>query len=297
LRGDLQSALSAFDADRPVDPRVEPVKGVFLEVELQRGASADKLERKTDGVKPLAANLDETESRIVGLFVPDDARPALAQILEDYHTGPLSETTDNPPQKSFVEPIESFRQARLETFWTDDPQFLPTDPAQFIWWEVWCTKSAEPDLEHLAETLDARCAAAEHRLKFPEHIVVPIYANRATIEIMLFARFAIMELRRATDNPSFFLDTLDRDEQIEWTQDLAERVTWPGTDAPSVCLFDTGVNRAHHLIEPALAPDELDSVVRVWGVDDSGPFPGHGTQMAGLALHGDLTYRLAATLP
>ena len=116
LRGDLQSALSAFDADRPVDPRVEPVKGVFLEVELQRGASADKLERKTDGVKPLAANLDETESRIVGLFVPDDARPALAQILEDYHTGPLSETTDNPPQKSFVEPIESFRQARLETF-------------------------------------------------------------------------------------------------------------------------------------------------------------------------------------
>ena len=297
LRGDLQSAFSAFDADRPVDPRVEPVKGAFLEVELQRGASADKLERKTNGVKPLAANLDETESRIVGLFVPDDARPALAQILEDYHTGPLSETTDNPPQKSFVEPIESFRQARLETFWTDDPQFLPTDPAQFIWWEVWCTKSAEPDLEHLAETLDARCAAAEHRLEFPEHIVVPIYANRATIEIMLFARFAIMELRRATDNPSFFLDALDRDEQIEWTQELAERVTWPGTDAPSICLFDSGVNRAHHLIEPALAPDELDSVVRVWGVDDSGPFPGHGTQMAGLALHGDLTYRLAATLP
>jgi len=297
LRGDLLSAFKAFDEERPSDPRVEPVKGAFLEVELRRGAVADKLERKTDGVKPLAAQLDAAESRIVGLFVPDEARPVLSQILEDYHTGPLTEKAQNPPRKSFVEPIESFRQARLETFWTDDLAYLPTDPAQFMWWEVWCTKSAEAELEQLAETLDARCAAVDHRLQFPEHVVVPVYANRTMIEIMLFARFAIMELRRATDNPSFFLDTLDADERIAWTQDLAERVQWPGADAPSICLFDTGVNRAHHLIEPALAPDELDCVVRAWGVDDTGPFPGHGTQMADLALHGDLTYRLASVLP
>jgi hypothetical protein len=297
LRGDLQSAFKAFNEARPRDPRVEPVNGAFLEVELRRGSVIDDLERKTDGVKPLAVQLDAAERRIVGLFVPDEARPILDQILQDYQTGPLTEVAQNPPKKGFVEPIESFRQARLETFWTDDPEFLPTDPSQFIWWEVWCMKSAEAELEQLAETLEARCAAADHRLEFPEHIVIPVYATRTMIEIMLFGRFAIMELRRATDNPTFFLDTLDTDERITWTQDLAERVQWPGADAPSVCLFDTGVNRAHHLIEPALAPNELDSVVRVWGVDDTGPFPGHGTQMAGLALHGDLTYRLASALP
>ena len=215
----------------------------------------------------------------------------------DNQTGPLTKVARNPPKKGFVEPIESFRQARLETFWTDDPAFLPTDPSQSIWWEVWCAKSAEAELEQLAKTLEARCAAPDHRLEFPEHVVIPVYATRTMIEIMLFGRFAIMELRRATDNPTFFLDTLDTDERIAWTQELAERVQWPGADAPSVCLFDTGVNRAHHLIEPALAANELDSVVRAWGVDDTGPFPGHGTQMAGLALHGDLTYRLASVLP
>lgn len=297
LRGDLASAFKAFDEARPEDPRVEPVKGAFLEVELRRGSVADNLERKTDGVKPLAVQLDVAESRIVGLFVPDEARPLLEKILQDYQTGPLTKVARNPPKKGFVEPIESFRQARLETFWTDDPAFLPTDPSQSIWWEVWCAKSAEAELEQLAKTLEARCAAPDHRLEFPEHVVIPVYATRTMIEIMLFGRFAIMELRRATDNPTFFLDTLDTDERIAWTQELAERVQWPGADAPSVCLFDTGVNRAHHLIEPALAANELDSVVRAWGVDDTGPFPGHGTQMAGLALHGDLTYRLASVLP
>lgn len=297
LRGDLQSAFEAFDETRPVDPRVEPVKGAFLEVELRRGSVADNLERKTDGVIPLAVQTDAAESRIVGLFVPDEARPLLDQILQDYQTGPLTEVAQNPPKKGFVEPIESFRRARLETFWTDDPVFLPTDPSQSIWWEVWCAKSAEAELEQLAETLEARCAANDHRLEFPEHVVIPVYATRTMIEIMLFGRFAITELRRATDNPTFFLDTLDADERIAWTEELAERVQWPGVDAPSVCLFDTGVNRAHHLIEPALAVNEMDSVVRAWGKDDTGPFPGHGTQMAGLALHGDLTYRLASSLP
>lgn len=297
LRGDLKSAFKEFDENRPEDPRVEPVKGAFIEVELKRGGVADKLERKTDGVKPLAAHLDQAENKIVGLFVPDDARPVLEKVLEDYHTGPLSEDTNNPPQKSFVDPIENFRQARLETFWTDDPAYLPDDPTFSMWWEVWCVKTAEADLEQLADTLGARCAAADNRLQFPEHVVIPVYATRAMIEIMLFGRFAIMELRRATDNPSFFLDALDGDERIAWTEELAERVQWPGTDTPSVCLLDTGVNRAHHLIEPALAPNELDAVKEEWGIDDSGPFPGHGTQMAGLALHGDLTYRLASELP
>lgn len=297
LRGDLATAFDRFETSRPKDPRIEPVRGAFLEVELRRGSVADKLERKTDGVAPLAVTLDEAESRIVGVFVPDDARPVLDQILLEYQTGDLTEVARNPPNKSFVEPIEAIRQARLETFWTDDPAHLPSDPDHPMWWEVWCAKSAEAALEQLADSLDARCGTADQRLRFPEHVVVPVYATRTMIEIMLFGRFAIMELRRATDNPSFFLDALDPDERIAWTEELAERVQWPGTDVPSVCLLDTGVNRAHHLLEPALAPDELDSVVGAWGSDDSGPFPGHGTQMAGLSLHGDLTYRLASRLP
>lgn len=60
---------------------------------------------------------------------------------------------------------------------------------------------------------------------------------------------------------------------------------------PRVCLLDTGVNRAHVLLEPALAEGDLMAVDPAWGGTDNVP-ESHGTEMAGLALHGDLFPRL-----
>ncbi|SDK84467.1 Subtilase family protein [Aliiruegeria lutimaris] len=297
LRKQLTSAITDFEQDRPRDDRVAPEPGVYLEVELRPNSNPDSLEKKRSHLKPASAKLDASENRIVGLFVPAEAQLKLESILADYQTGELTEKGKNPPYKPFVEPIEAIRKARLETFWTDDLDALPQNPSDTIWWEVWCVKSAEKELDALAEKLEARCAPAEQRLFFPEHVVVPVLAPRATIELMLFARFSITELRRATDTPVFFIDDLDPDEQFEWTDDLAERIEWPGTDVPAVCLLDSGVNRAHGLIEPALSPTDQYSVRPEWGVDDTGPRPGHGTQMAGIALHGDLVPRLASVDP
>ena len=52
------------------------------------------------------------------------------------------------------------------------------------------------------------------------------------------------------------------------------------------------VNRAHVLIEPALAANDTIALIAAWGSDDSHP-EGHGTGMAGLALHGDLVAPLS----
>ena len=139
--------------------------------------------------------------------------------------------------------------------------------------------------------LGARPAEREQRLYFPEHVVLPVLADRATIELMLFARLSIVELRRASDSPAFFLDDIDRDEQRDVCEELSERAEWPGMDVPAVCLLDTGVNRAHILIEPALAEADMAAVRAEWGVADSAH--GHGTGMAGLALFGDLAPHLA----
>lgn len=56
-------------------------------------------------------------------------------------------------------------------------------------------------------------------------------------------------------------------------------------------MLDTGINNGHPLIAPALADTDLHSVEPGWGVEDG---HGHGTQMAGLALAGDLTSELAS---
>ena len=297
LRGQLSDAVSSFERSRPSDERVTAARGVYLELELRPETNPDAYEKKTSGLKPASAKLDVSENRIIGLFVPDDAKNVFEDILKNYQDFEPNEETKNPPLKSFVEPIEAIRTARLETFWTDELDALPQEPNHVIWWQVWCLKSAEQELDNLAQTLDARCAPRDQRLYFPEHVVVPVLTSRTAIELMLFAKFSITELRRATDTPSAYIDDLDPDEQIEWTNELAERIEWPGSDAPAVCLLDTGVNRAHNLIEPALASQDLHSVDPNWGVNDTRP--GHGTQMGGIALHGDLIHPLAssATIP
>ncbi len=78
----------------------------------------------------------------------------------------------------------------------------------------------------------------------------------------------------------------------EWIDDLRQRTQPPPTDSPSVCLLDTGVNAGHPLLQVAIEPSDVHSVDQAWRVDDH---DGHGTQMAGLALYGDLTEALSST--
>ena len=289
LRGELAAAYQAFDAARREDPRLGPPQGAFLELELKPGSRVEVVERKRDRIRAGAARLDANDRRLVGLYVPDEAREVFEAVLREYQEGELT-PKGRPQRKNFVEAIESIRQAQLETFWTDDPSRLPS-PGQEMWWEVWCVRGLEGDFEQLTHSLGARIADREQRLYFPEYVVLPVLADRATIELMLFARLSIVELRRASDSPAFFLDDMSRAEQLAVSDQLADRTEWPGADVPAVCLLDTGVNRAHILIEPTLAETDMTAVRPEWGIADS-PH-GHGTGMAGLALFGDLTPRLA----
>ena len=185
--------------------------------------------------------------------------------------------------------------ARLETLWNDDPEALPRNGQDQIWWALWCFKGGEAIIEDVCARLSVRVAADDRRMYFPEITVIPALATRATIELMLFATGAgaIAELRRASDTPVFFTDDV-RGDQREWTDDLARRIVWPQADVPAVCIFDTGVNRGHPLLEPALGIGDLHALNKEWQGDDT---DGHGTAMAGAALYGDLTAALSDTEP
>jgi Subtilase family len=288
LQDELRVSLAAADQRKPVDDRLAVPTGAFVEVELRRGTPANALDLKTQGIRAGAAKTTDENDRTIALYVPDHARPVLEQILSDY----LEQQTKggNPKNQAKVESIEAIRTARLETFWTDAPDALPSEPQEQIWWALWCHQDSETKIEDICARLSVRAANADRRLYFPEVVVVPVLATRATIELMLFATGAIAELRRASDTPVFFSDEV-AGEQAEWTDGLAERIVWPGAAAPAVCMFDTGVNRAHALIEPALSPTDLHTLNEDWGTDDQDP-SGHGTSMAGLILHGDLTTAL-----
>lgn len=291
VQNELAAALALADQIRPTDERLGPPTGAFIEVELRSGTKPDALDQKREGIRSGAAKIDQQNERTIALFVPDEARPVFQQIVDDYLNGPLTARGNNPPNKAKVEAIEAFRAARLETFWTDDPRALPQDPQHQMWWALWCWAGSEEAIEDVCARLQVRAADRDRRLYFPEIVVVPVLASRATIELMLFATGAIAELRRASDSPYFFTDEVHGEER-PWVEDMAERTVWPPNDAPAVCLFDTGVNRGHALIEPALATTDMHAIDAAWGNDDHHP-NGHGTAMAGLALHGDLTAALA----
>jgi hypothetical protein len=72
---------------------------------------------------------------------------------------------------------------------------------------------------------------------------------------------------------------------MPWVDDLVNRTTPADGSAPAACVLDTGVNRGHPLLEQSLAVADTQTCDPGWGTHDH---DGHGTEMAGLALYGDL---------
>ena len=216
------------------DPRARIMKWSCGE-----GSDAEHLDKSRSGILSGAAKRDaETEVMTAVLFVPDESLPVLERILEDYRAGPLT-ATGKPQHKSYVEPIEAIRRGRLLSFWTDKPAALPDDPQAQIWREVWCMRGFEGEVLQVLQQLECEIADEDYHLTFPETVVVPIFARRADIEVALFACKGITELRRGSDTPSFFIED-ERENQHNWAGNLAERIVWPGSDVPRVCLLDTG---------------------------------------------------------
>ena len=127
----------------------------------------------------------------------------------------------------------------------------------------------------------------ERSLTFPSTRVLLGFGTREQLSTLVEVIDSIAELRRAKEVPSFFMEAPK--EMGQWVDDLRQRTQPPSTDAPSVCLLDTGVNAGHPLLQLAVDPSDLHAVKPRWRVDDH---DGHGTSMAGLALYGDLQKHL-----
>ena len=136
---------------------------------------------------------------------------------------------------------------------------------------------------------------APGEVSFPERTVLLTYASVDQMRRSMVTLNSIAELRRAKETADF-VDSLRLDEQAGWLEYLLNRTRFAGEtgQTPYVCLLDTGVNRGHPLLTPALAASDLYTVEPDWGTDDD---DGHGTEMAGVALAGNLTELLNSNNP
>jgi hypothetical protein len=123
-------------------------------------------------------------------------------------------------------------------------------------------------------------------LPFPETSVVRVKATPEAMAELVGTSLAAAELRRTSTTAEFF-DSLPPGDQFAFSEEFLERLAFktPEEAAVRICLLDTGINRGHALIAPACETSDCFSVVDGSSGDDH---HGHGTELAGIALYGDL---------
>ncbi|GKT09116.1 S8 family peptidase [Desulforhabdus sp. TSK] len=266
-------------------------KGMHIEFrsEPEFELALNSLESSQQGIE-LAAVRQRGEVMYATVFIPEGKFSYFVKKLEDYAAGETQ--TGRPRNERLVAGISEIHLAALESFWTDDESIFPAsdDP---LWWEVWLRVGGDREatlttFRQHGSRLGLEIGPSE--IRFPDRSVVLAYGAKSHMSRSAELLDCIAELRKAKDPPSFFID-LSPYEQREWAGDLSQRLDPPDSSAPAVCLLDTGVNHRHPLLQPGLKDDSVLTCHPRWPAADH---HGHGTEMAGVALYGDLAPLLAA---
>lgn len=232
------------------------------------------------------------------VLVPEGKLAHFEGLIQDYLTEKRDRRGHSRDHKSLINAIQQIRTATIHALWTDDKDAFPSNDEDAIWWEVWLP--LRPDRSHTIKTFRSLAnkyglRVASEELFFPERAVLLVFASMHQLKSSIMTINCIAELRRAKETADFF-DRLHTQEQSAWVNDLLQRTSFPVENAPVpyICILDTGVNNGHPLITPVLSTADMHTIEPLWDINDS---DGHGTNMAGLALIGDLTQALESTIP
>jgi len=195
-----------------------------------------------------------------------------------------------PKNKKLVESIDEVALAALDQLWTDEADMPPATEA--IAWEVWLRTSADAALNFFrTEAAAAGLEVGPRAISFPDRVVVLVRGTAGQLAGSLTLLDVIAELRRAKECPTTFV-SLAPSAQPKLVEAILKRVGPPSARAGAVCILDSGVHSEQPLLKAAIRPDDvLTCFPPGSGVDHSG----HGTEMAGLALYGDLVDVLGST--
>lgn len=263
----------------------------FPEIELV----AESLARDRSGIELMAVTRQD-QNTVATVWVPEGKLAHFERLLADY-VGEKRDKNDRPrDNRALIDSISDIRAATFNSIWTDSLEVRPQSVQDAIWWEVWL-----PVHDSRLNTLDRFRALAIHagldvspdHLEFPERTVLLIRGSEQQISASGLVLNSIAELRRAKDAAHFF-DSSPLPEQAGWVDSLKGRTQLPPEGSPFVCILDTGVSRGHVLLSDALAEEDMHKIDPAWLDADE---TGHGTEMAGLALYGELEDLLAGDMP
>ncbi len=301
LQRQIDQLRSVAEAARDAQQAIGMDEGVGLQVEFESFPDIElvfeSLARERSGIELLNVR-HEGDRTSATVFVPDGKLDHFEGLIRDYLTERRDRAGRSRDHQRLIDAIQEIRAASLRALWTDDTELYPASIEGRVWWEVWLPRSRSR--QATVATFRERAAAqgidvAAGELVFPERTVLLACASVGEMQRSMVTLNSIAELRRPKETADFF-DSRPPAEQVDRLNDLLSRSTFaPATpDTPHACLLDTGVNRSHPFLAPALSTRDLHTVEPGWGTDDA---DGHGTQMAGIALAGDLTGVLVGNNP
>jgi hypothetical protein len=244
------------------------------------------------GIELLAVNTIDNKT-VATVFVPDGKLAYFVKRIEDYLT---SETAKGKPKhQTLIDSIADIRRAAIEALWTDAKEEFPAD-RKAIWWEVWLRTGKDRQallsfFKEYAERIGLRIG--NDHISFPDRLIVLAYGTKEQLSKSVDLLNCVAELRKAKETAEVFT-RMAPNEQSAWTEEALARLKIAKGNIPVICILDTGVNNGHPLISPALDSADMHSYNPSWNATDHA---GHGTEMAGLALYGDLTLVLLSREP
>ncbi len=233
----------------------------------------------------------DDEVQLATVHIPEGSLAFFLKRFNEYATENTAK--GNPRHADMVERIADLRLATIEALWTDDPASFP-EPDDSFWWEVWLRRSDGQEADRLrAYSLVAGFEVGARQLVFDRRAIVLVRASARQLASAIDIVDDFAELRAAHVSSAFFT-RLAQVDQSDFVADLAARTTPAPDSAPAACILDTGVNRGHPLLELSIAENDLHACVPAWGVHDH---DGHGTEMAGITLYGNLRGALEGNQP
>ncbi len=290
----LQAELEAADEEGTARRSGEPVRvegaipGIYvvfesfpgIEIALER---LDPRQGKTHpelvSVREVVLNGERIEQAMVR--IPEGKLGYFLRRIERYLA---TVDAERPLNRELVDRIRSIGLASLEQMWTDAPADFPAGP-DAAWWEVWLRRRDGHEIERVRGfAYQAGVDVGPRTLAFPDRTVVLLRATASQLVRALDVLDDLAELRR----PRVSAELIAMEpavEQAGWVEDLQGRTTAAPVGSPAVCIVDTGVHQAHPLLSHSLQLADCHACDPTWQVTDHS---GHGTEMAGLALYGDL---------
>lgn len=302
VKEEFKQAVSNYrDKAKEEDDDLYDEDIIYLEFESVPGFHF-KADQFDDGLDRFKLSYSKTEYRLIdgeekevqkiGIYINKKGISAFLKKIEKYLNPEEDTSKGRPSNEPLLANIASIRAATLECFWTERTEPFPESDEE-IWWEVWLRRD-RPEQEEMVDEpikqklINAGISIGERRIIFPEHIVLLTKGSVDQLSRSLLYTDKLAELRKPRETAEFFLREEIEDPEA-WIENIQGRIDDQTIeDSVLVCLLDSGVNRGHPLLQNFLPPENMHTVKPDWDNADA-EHKGHGTQMAGNALFGNLT--------